>query len=90
MPPIREQMEICKAIWQRTNVLDRSLDRAQREIDLLREYRARLIVDLVTGKLDVRDAVSVLPAGTEEHELALKPDAEDETEELLEALEDHE
>ncbi|MGE3541761.1 MAG: restriction endonuclease subunit S [Candidatus Tectimicrobiota bacterium] len=29
--------------------------RAQREIDLLREYRTRLIADVVTGKLDVRD-----------------------------------
>jgi len=30
------------------------IDRAQREIDLSREYRARLIADVVTGKLDVR------------------------------------
>ena len=31
------------------------------EIDLLREYRTRLIADVVTGKLDVREAASVLP-----------------------------
>ena len=31
------------------------IDRAQREIDLIREYRTRLITDVVTGKLDVRD-----------------------------------
>ena len=30
------------------------LDRLHREIDLIREYRTRLIADVVTGKLDVR------------------------------------
>ena len=28
--------------------------RAKREIDLIREYRTRLIADVVTGKVDVR------------------------------------
>ena len=34
---------------------------ANREIDLLCEYRARLIADVVTGKLDVRDAANEYP-----------------------------
>ncbi len=34
---------------------------AQSEIDLLREYRTRLIADVVTGKLDVRQAATSLP-----------------------------
>jgi type I restriction enzyme S subunit len=34
---------------------------ARREIELLREYRARLIADVVTGKLDVRQAAAGLP-----------------------------
>lgn len=34
---------------------------AEREIDLLREYRTRLIADVVTGKLDVREAAAWLP-----------------------------
>jgi len=34
---------------------------ADREIDLLREYRTRLVADVVTGKLDVRDAAAGLP-----------------------------
>ena len=29
-------------------------DSAKREIDLIREYRTRLIADVVTGKVDVR------------------------------------
>ena len=33
----------------------------QREIELLREYRTRLIADVVTGKLDVREAAAKLP-----------------------------
>lgn len=32
-----------------------------RQIDLLREYRTRLIADVVTGKLDVREAAADLP-----------------------------
>ena len=31
------------------------------EIDLLREYSTRLIADVVTGKLDVREATVELP-----------------------------
>lgn len=33
----------------------------EREIDLLREYKTRLISDVVTGKLDVRQAAEELP-----------------------------
>jgi len=36
------------------------MDRARREIELLREYRTRLIADVVTGKLDVREAAAKL------------------------------
>lgn len=35
--------------------LDKAIDAARCEIDLLREYRTRLIADVVTGKLDVRN-----------------------------------
>ena len=37
----------------------------KREISLLREYRTRLIADVVTGKLDVREAAANLPEETE-------------------------
>ena len=36
-------------------------DVAQRQIDLLREYRTRLIADFVPGKLEVRAAAATLP-----------------------------
>ena len=39
-----------------------AIERAQREITLLRRiYRTRLIADVVTGKLDVREAAARLP-----------------------------
>ena len=37
------------------------MDRARRQIELLEEYRTRLIADVVTGKLDVREAAAELP-----------------------------
>ena len=38
-----------------------ALGRTRTEIDLLNEYRTRLISDVVTGKLDVREAAARLP-----------------------------
>ena len=37
---------------------------AERGLDLLDEYRTRLIADMVTGKLDVREAAVRLPTRT--------------------------
>jgi type I restriction enzyme S subunit len=66
VPPLREQVEIVEAIAQNTLQLKAGMDRALGEISLLREYRTRLIADVVTGKLDVREAASRLPAETRE------------------------
>ena len=41
----------------------------EREISLLREYRTRLIADVVTGKLDVCAAAAALPEEGEEPEV---------------------
>ena len=38
-----------------------AITRARRRIELLREYRTRLIADVVTGKLDVRETTATLP-----------------------------
>lgn len=55
-PPTREeQQQILAAIHRTAEPLDRAVGRTLREIDLIREYRARLIADVVTGRLDVRD-----------------------------------
>lgn len=48
--------------------LDRAIGVAQRNIGILREYRARLVEDVVTGKLDVREAAARLPEESAEPE----------------------
>ena len=60
-PPIQEQRAIL-------NHLKTALDNFKREgavgtqkIELLEEYRTRLIADVVTGKLDVREATAAMP-----------------------------
>ena len=42
---------------------ERNAALGDREVALLHEYRTRLIADVVTGKLDVREAAEVLPIG---------------------------
>lgn len=58
VPPPDEQAYICEHIDAATASLNAAIRRAQREIDLIREYRTRLIADVVTGKVDVRGAVA--------------------------------
>ena len=60
VPPIAEQRTILAAIETKTAGLDVAIFRLEREIELLREYRTRLVADVVAGKLDVREAASKL------------------------------
>ena len=57
-----------------THDLNDAISAARREIDLLREYRARLIADVVTGKLDVREVAARL---TKVDPLAAEDDSDD-------------
>lgn len=61
VPPRAEQNAICQYLDDRLLEIDRMIDDAQQEIALIREYRTRLIADVVTGKLDVRAAAADLP-----------------------------
>ena len=56
-PPLSEQTSIARYLDKTTADIDTAIDKAQRQIDLLREYRTRLIADVVTGQVDVRGAV---------------------------------
>ena len=60
-PAPGEQAAIVKYLDEATLDTEIAVARTNREIDLLREYRTRLIADLVTGKLDVREAAARLP-----------------------------
>ncbi|RJP85196.1 MAG: restriction endonuclease subunit S [Desulfobacteraceae bacterium] len=53
-PGIVEQAQILRIIDRESTPIDTAISRLEREIQLLREYRTRLIADVVTGKLDVR------------------------------------
>ena len=61
LPPRAEQAEIVLATRQATKTLESASGKAAQEVMLAREYRIRLIADVVTGKLDVREAASRLP-----------------------------
>jgi type I restriction enzyme S subunit len=61
VPPKAEQSLIVQGISVETREIELTQERINREISLFREYRARLIADLVTGKLDVREAAAQLP-----------------------------
>ena len=53
-PPIHEQAAIVRFMDKATSDIDADIDRARRQIELVEEYRTRLIADVVTGKIDVR------------------------------------
>jgi type I restriction enzyme S subunit len=59
--PPEEQDLIVNHTNEHTRPLNSAISRLEREITLLREYRTRLVSDVVTGKLDVREAASRLP-----------------------------
>lgn len=74
-PELVEQKAILDHIAAETAAFDKAIEKAQDEITLIREYRERLIADIVTGKLDVRHVA-----------IAAEPITEDEA--LDDALED--
>ena len=63
IPPLAEQTAIAAYLDKQTAAIDAAMARAQREIDLLSEYRTRLIADVVTGQVDVREAMGDLSDG---------------------------
>jgi type I restriction enzyme S subunit len=67
-PPVDEQQALLDYIDSECKPMDAAALRARTEIDLLREYRTRLIADVVTGKVDVREAAAGLSEDLEEPE----------------------
>ena len=84
LPPRPEQDEIVAAIESEHTGPNAAIARAQNEISLFREYRTRLIADVVTGKLDVRAAAASLPDEPEEPEMVDDTGALDEKNEVEE------
>lgn len=74
LPPPTEQTRIVESISVETAQLKTTITNTEREIVLLCEYRTRLTADVVTGKLDVREAAQKLPEAAEEPEAVLGTD----------------
>lgn len=55
-PPLAEQNAVIESIRKDTAALTANIKMLRSEISLMREYRTRLITDVVTGQLDVREA----------------------------------
>ena len=61
LPVLHEQHQIVQQIDARLAGLNAAISKTKDKIALLHEYHTRLIADVVTGKLDVRDATMHLP-----------------------------
>lgn len=57
VPPVEEQQKIIKYLSDLKNKVQLAAEKLENEIMLLQEYRAALISEAVTGKIDVRTAV---------------------------------
>lgn len=60
-PAIDEQAQIVGGIERETARIQEQIDVAEAEINLLREFRTRLVADVVTGQIDVRGIADALP-----------------------------
>jgi len=55
LPPIPEQQAIVAAIKKEYFLTDTAISSIKKEIEVLLEYRSRIISDVITGKIDVRN-----------------------------------
>jgi len=76
IPPLSEQTAIARFLDHANLQIESYIrakekligapNRAGQQTSLIGEYRTRLIADVVTGKLDVREAAKTLPVEAEE------------------------
>lgn len=87
VPPMKEQLLITDFLEKETALIDRTIARIEREIELIQEYRDRLISDVVTGKVDVR-SVKIPDFDSVEMEQEVEGDEEAEDELITESIEE--
>jgi type I restriction enzyme, S subunit len=68
LPPRHEQDKIMASLEDASAEEADAISAAERTVNLFREYRTRLTADVVTGKLDVREAAARLPDEVDEPE----------------------
>ena len=61
LPPRREQIALVEYIQEISALVGTAVKTNERRIACMKEYWSRLVNDIVTGKLDVREASSMLP-----------------------------
>ena len=61
VPPLSEQTLLIEEIDRVNANTEDAIKLANNQINLVKQYRTRLIADVVTGQIDVRDAVVELP-----------------------------
>ena len=54
LPPLKEQKTITKYLDDKTSVLNNTIQELQLQIEDLKSYKASLITEAVTGKIDLR------------------------------------
>jgi len=86
LPPKEEQNEIMMEIARRSSKVDQTISKAEREIELIQEYRTRLVSDVVTGKVDV-SSVEIPDFEPVEADLEVQDDEESEDELITEGEE---
>ena len=75
IPPAEEQIAIVEHVRSAMPKYDALIEKLQEEIKTLEEYKAKLIADVVTGKIDVRNVE--IPDYEFEEELGETEDADD-------------
>jgi type I restriction enzyme S subunit len=86
-PDETEQHSIVTHIESESYLIDETIDRAQREIELIQEYRTRLVADVVTGRIDVRQLTVAATAPLQDEDDLLDEEEVDEDELIEETLE---
>ena len=82
IPPIPEQNQIVEAIKAEYEKIGTAIESVKQQIEFLREYRTRLISDVVTGQVDVRGVE--IPDYTPEEDNAVY-DENNDTEEVTDS-----
>jgi len=53
--PLKEQNQIAHYIDNELNKIDKAISTIEKEINIVEEYKAAIISETITGKIDVRD-----------------------------------
>lgn len=56
IPPISEQTQIIQHIKSETQKIDRTISQAEKEIELIKEYKEAMIAEAVMGKVNIKEA----------------------------------